>query len=63
MANYREEIIKLLDKQDIKGLCKYGTWLEDSPDDIHKRLDHLAEELVDALRYIFWIKEKLHDQK
>lgn len=55
--NYREQILARLDKQDEKGMAKYGTILEQNPADMVERLDHLAEELVDGLRYIEWIKD------
>ena len=59
MDNYRAEVEKMLDKQDEKGLSKYGHPLEQSPDGAIKRLNHLAEELVDGLRYTFWLKDGL----
>jgi hypothetical protein len=54
---YNQHIIKLLEKQVDKGLNKYGYMLQDNPASIIERLNHLEEELADALRYIQWIKE------
>jgi len=41
------------------GVEKYGTTLEDSPDDFYKFLVHLQEELMDGSLYI----EKILSQK
>lgn len=60
--NYRDEINTLFDAQDAKGIGKYGHPLEQSKDDIIKRLDHLAGELVDGLRYVMWIKDCLQKE-
>lgn len=58
---YNEYIRNLLDKQVGKGLNKYGFMLQDNPAGIIARLNHLEEELVDALRYIQWIKDLLKE--
>lgn len=57
--NYREQINALLDKQDVKGVSKYGTSLEQSDAEIGEKLQHLAEELVDGLRYVLWVQDEL----
>jgi hypothetical protein len=59
MANYRDELNVLFDRQDEKGLSKYGYPLEQSNAEISERLNHLAEELVDGLRYVLWIQDAL----
>ncbi|SFR15310.1 dUTP diphosphatase [Desulfoscipio geothermicus] len=57
--NYRDQINALLDQQDAKGQSKYGHPLEQSTAAITERLYHLAEELVDGLRYTLWVIDKL----
>ena len=37
----------------------YGQGLESNPMDIVGRLEYLQEELIDALMYCEWIKDKL----
>lgn len=61
--NYREQVNALMDRQDAKGLGKYGHPLEQSPDEIKKRLNHLAEELADGLRYVLWVMDGLEENK
>lgn len=57
--NYREKIEALLDKQDAKGMGKYGCPLEQSPAEMTEKLNHLAEELTDGLRYVLWVMDDL----
>lgn len=57
--NYREQINDLLDRQDRKGLSKYGLPLEQSKAEIAEKLNHLAEELTDGLRYVLWVMDSL----
>ena len=56
---YWKNIQAMADKQREKGLSTYGQGLEDNPADIITRIEHLQEELVDALMYCEWIKDKL----
>lgn len=50
---YREIIIKKMDKQTEKGINKYKAPLSEYPEiDIVTRLEHLEEELIDGLFYI-----------
>ena len=54
---YRDKVIARLDGQISKGKAKYGMTLEDNTElNMHERLDHLAEELIDGVQYI----EHLH---
>ena len=55
---YWERICKLSEKQRAKGMDKYGQGLENNPDGIVKRIEHLEEELIDALMYCEWIKDR-----
>ena len=56
---YWERICKLSEAQRKKGMETYGQGLESNPAAILKRIEHLQEELVDALMYCEWIKDKL----
>jgi len=60
--NYREQIEALLDKQDAKGMSKYGQPLELNPAGILERLQHSVEEQVDNLRYTLWAMDALKNQ-
>ena len=42
-----------------RGISKYGGTLDQNPAEIAERLQHLKEELMDAIMYIEWIKSKL----
>lgn len=56
---YWERIETIASRQRAKGLKKYGEGVEMNTDGILKRLEHLEEELVDALMYCEWIKDYL----
>ena len=56
---YWERITDTAELQREKGLREYGQGLEANPADIVTRLNYLEEELIDALMYCEWIKEKL----
>ena len=56
---YWERICKLSERQRAKGIKTYGQGLENNPMGIVGRLTYLEEELVDALMYCEWIKDKL----
>ena len=56
---YWERITATAERQREKGICEYGQGLEANPADIVTRLNYLEEELIDALMYCEWIKEKL----
>lgn len=55
---YWSKVTQVYLKQRHKGLSKYGKPLEENKLDIIDRLNHIEEELVDALMYIEWLKEK-----
>ena len=59
---YWERICKLSERQRAKGMETYGQGLEMNPADIVKRINHLQEELVDALMYCEWIKDKITER-
>ena len=56
---YWQNIQAIADRQRKKGIDTYGQGLEANPADIMIRMTYLEEELVDALMYCEWIKEKL----
>ena len=56
---YWERITATAERQRQKGIAEYGHGLECNPADIVTRLNYLEEELIDALMYCEWIKEKL----
>lgn len=55
---YWARVTEVYRHQRNKGLAKYGFPLEDNSASIVERLNHIEEELVDALMYIEWLKEK-----
>ena len=60
---YWERICKLSAKQRAKGLETYGQGLESNPAAMQKRIEHLQEELIDALMYCEWMKDKLTEME
>jgi hypothetical protein len=57
---YWENICAIAERQRNKGLATYGKGLEMNPADVIERINHLQEELVDALMYCEWIKDSLN---
>ena len=57
---YWENINKLAERQRNKGIQTYGKGLEDNPADVITRIQHIEEELIDALMYLEWLKEGLN---
>lgn len=56
---YLDNIIARFKRQEAKGLAKYGQTLEDNQARVIERLEHLAQELTDALMYIEWVMEQI----
>ena len=56
--SYRQNIIDKIDKQIEKGINKYGQKLEDDDLSTDEKLNHLQEELIDALFYIEHLRGK-----
>lgn len=56
-------ILRRTIEQQKKGIQKYGETVNPDSYDIDGWLDHLAEELTDALVYIECIREKLRREK
>ena len=59
---YKDNIDAIFKKQRAKGLETYGMGLEDNTDpSAIERIEYIEEELVDALNYLEWLKEKLSE--
>lgn len=54
---YWENICAIAERQRAKGIAAYGQGIEMNPADVVARIEHLQEELVDALMYCEWIKD------
>ena len=68
MINYRKQKIltdvkKILEKQTLKGLKKYGTTVDPDALDATEWIDHAREELIDTLVYLSCLKERLKDER
>lgn len=57
---YWENITRLAERQRDKGIRTYGCGLEENKADVLTRIEHIEEELIDALMYLEWVKEGLH---
>lgn len=57
MGRYLDNITARFNRQEQKGVIKYGTLLEDNHGNYNYRLEHLAEELTDGLMYCEWLRE------
>lgn len=62
MNNYWDRITAIYENQREKGLKKYGFPLEANPANIDTRLRYIEEELVDALMYCEWVRDKLQEK-
>ena len=58
---YWKNITRIAERQRAKGIRTYGKGLEDNPASMLTRIEHLEEELIDALMYLEWIKEGFND--
>lgn len=52
-------ICAIAERQRRKGIETYGKGLEMNPADVITRIEHLQEELIDALMYCEWIKDSI----
>ena len=62
MNPYWDRITQLAEKQRAKGINTYGQGLEANPADVLTRIQHIEEELIDALMYLEWLKEGLNER-
>ena len=53
---YWAKVEAIAHRQRQKGISTYGQGIEKNPAGIIQRIEHLQEELVDALMYCEWIK-------
>lgn len=56
---YWHKISRIAYQQRLRGTAEYGQGIEANPAEIVDRLNMLQEELIDALYYIEWAKDKL----
>lgn len=60
---YWERITKVAETQREKGLETYGQGLEENNDHVFARLNHIEEELIDALMYLEWLRDGLNGKR
>jgi hypothetical protein len=58
---YWGNICAIAQRQRKKGIETYGKGLEENKADIIARIEHLQEELIDALMYCEWIKDSIRN--
>ena len=59
---YWDRITEMADRQRTKGISTYGQGLEQfSVPNAVQRIEYIQEELIDALMYLEWTKEKLKE--
>lgn len=63
MNPYWDKITELSNKQRQKGIETYGQGIEDNKLPVEERIRYIEEELIDALMYLEWLKEGLHDRE
>ena len=56
-----QQVIKKLDERSNVGYKKYGVTLHDDEPSLHKWLNHIQEELLDACNYIEKLKSETTD--
>ena len=56
-----KQVIKKLDERSNVGYKKYGVTLHDDTPSLHKWLNHIQEELLDACNYIEKLKHETTD--
>ena len=66
MTDYKKQKIltdvkRLLEKQTLKGLKKYGTTVDPDSLSAEDWIDHASEEIIDTLVYLRCLKERLKD--
>lgn len=61
--SYWDNISKIEAKQTAKGIKEYGQTLEQNQiPDVIERISYIEEELVDALKYLEWLKDGLQKE-
>ena len=67
IINFRDPVVervvdKFVDRSDV-GFEKYGVTLEDDPSDMLAWLNHLQEEMMDAVLYLQKAKQQYETQR
>lgn len=60
MSTYKENIVKLIDNQILKGKENYGHTLDENPLQVLDAINNTQEELIDALFYLENLKDKIY---
>ena len=60
MSTYKENIVKLIDKQILKGKENYGHTLDEKPLQVLDAINNIQEELIDALFYLENLRDDLY---
>lgn len=60
MTTYKENIIKMMNKQIMKGKENYGHTLDESPLNTIDSINNAQEELIDALFYLENLKDEIY---
>lgn len=60
MSTYKENIVKLIDKQILKGKENYGHTLYENPLNALDAINNTQEELIDALFYLENLKDEIY---
>ena len=61
-VNYWQKVCEINERQERKGVEKYGQRLEENVTlSAEQRIEHLEEELIDALKYCEHLKKSVHD--
>lgn len=62
MSTYKDNIVKLIDNQILKGKESYGHTLDENPLNTLDAIKNAQEELIDALFYLENLKEVLFEE-
>ena len=60
MNTYKENIVKIIDNQIIKGKENYGHTLDEKPLQTLDAINNIREELIDALFYLENLKDVIY---
>ena len=61
MSKHEDEVCKKIQQRAELGKGKYGTTMEREDLSVHEWLNHLQEELMDAILYIQSARDELND--
>lgn len=61
MSTYKENIVKLIDNQILKGRENYGHTLDECPLQVLDAINNTQEELIDALFYLENLKDEIYE--